>query len=74
MRLLAVALLVGALSGCGGASAEVRAAYGEEILRCMRNELAIRDRAGTTEEEDRADLARERERCATALRHVEGGR
>jgi hypothetical protein len=59
-------------SGCG-ASAQVRAAYAVEQAQCVANERAIVDRPGTTEAEDRADLAAERARCDETLRSIEGG-
>jgi hypothetical protein len=65
----AVALL---LVGCGPTSAQ-RTAYTMEITRCIANERAIVDRAGTTLEQDRADLTAERTRCDSALRALEGG-
>lgn len=61
------------LSGCG-ASAELRAAYALEQARCIANEQEIIDRAGSTYEEDVADLAEERLRCDAALDAIEGGR
>ena len=60
------------MSGCG-ASAQTRVAYATEQARCIANERAIVDRAGTTEEADRADLAAERARCDAALSSIEGG-
>jgi hypothetical protein len=54
-------------AGCGGASTEVRTAYAIEQAACLAHERAIVDRAGTTEEQDRADLAAERARCDAAL-------
>lgn len=57
-------------SGCGTASAEVRTAYAIEQARCIAAERAIVDRAGTTEEQDRADLAAERARCDAALGQI----
>lgn len=71
-RALAIgcALLLGA---CGGASAEVRAAYSVEVARCIANERAIVDRQGTTREQDQSDLAAERARCDAALQAIEAG-
>lgn len=54
-------------AGCGAASTEVRTAYAIEQAACIAHERAIVDRAGTTEEQDRADLAAERARCDAAL-------
>ena len=69
--LLASMLLVAQqCAGCGGASPEVRSAYAIEQARCLANERAIIDRAGTGYEEDRADLAAERARCDLALRSI----
>lgn len=61
--------------GCGGATAEQRTAYAVEQARCLANERTIVDRAGTSYDEDRRDLAAERERCDAALRSIyPGGR
>lgn len=43
--------------GCGGASAATRAAFATEVARCDGAIDAIVARQGTTEAEDRADLA-----------------
>ena len=66
-------VLFGASGGCGGASPEVRAAYGAEVARCLANEHAIADREGTTLAEDEAALAAERARCDAALSVIEHG-
>jgi hypothetical protein len=71
-RFYAVVLVL-AFVGCGGASDALRAAYATEAARCVANERAIVDRQGTTEEQDRADLALERTRCDAALAGIEEG-
>jgi hypothetical protein len=58
---------------CGGASAEIRAAYAVETARCIANERAIVDRQDSTREQDERDLAAERARCDEALRAIESG-
>jgi hypothetical protein len=68
---IAVALFY-MLHGCG-ASTQTRVAYATEQARCIANERAIVDRAGSTAAEDRADLEAERARCDEALRAIEGG-
>ncbi len=54
-------------------SPATRTAYAVEQARCIAHERAFVDRAGSTEADDRADLAAERERCDEALRSIEGG-
>jgi hypothetical protein len=71
--LLTVALAATCMAGCGGASAETRAAYSLEAARCVSHERAIVDRQGSTREQDEADLAAERARCGAALRAIEAG-
>lgn len=61
------------LLGCGGASIEVRTAYAVEQARCIANERAIIDRAGSTYEQDRTDIEAERARCDAALRSIYPG-
>lgn len=72
VALLGVALGGSLLVGCG-ASQQVRTAYGDETLRCMENADEIRDREGTSAEEDAAALAAEEARCAAALMAIENG-
>lgn len=67
--MLASLLLLGA---CSGASAATRTAYTAVVADCVRRERIIVDRTGTTEEQDRADLAVERARCDAALHVAEG--
>lgn len=69
--LILLALVI--LAGCGAATAEQRTAYAVEQAHCLSEERAIVDRAGTTEEQDRADLAAERARCDAALLAIYGG-
>lgn len=66
----ALFLVASMVLGCGGATAEQRTSYAVEQARCLANERAIIDRAGTGYEEDRADLAAERARCDAALRSI----
>lgn len=72
MKPLAFALLA-LVAGCGGASPALVSAYTLEQARCYQNERDIIDRQGTTEEQDYADMAAERERCAAALAAIEHG-
>lgn len=68
-----IALLAALLTACSGPTAAVRTAYSVEVAHCIANERAIVDRQGTTEEQDRADLAAERARCDAALSAAEHG-
>jgi len=68
MRHLLLMLL---LTGCGASSATI-ARYAAEQTLCLRNERAIIDRSGTSEEEDEADYAAEQARCDAALLIIEG--
>lgn len=72
---LLVAFALPLLSSCGGAqlSAEQRTALAVETQLCVSNERAIVDRQGTTEEQDRADLAAERARCDAARERITHG-
>lgn len=71
---IAVLLMVALTPLCGcGASAATRSAYALEQARCIANERSIIDREGTTEEQDRADMASERARCDAALDAIEAG-
>lgn len=68
------AILALLLAGCGGpASTATSATYATTVADCVRRERAIIDRQGTTEEQDRADLARERALCDQRLHDVETG-
>lgn len=71
MRNIAVFAFV--LAACGGVSPETRTAYAVEQARCLANERAIIDRAGTTMEQDETDFAAERARCDAALQAIEAG-
>lgn len=63
-RVIIVAL---ALAGCGAQlTTTQRTDLATETQRCLVNERAIVERTGTTEEQDRADLAAERARCDAA--------
>lgn len=72
---LLIALALPVLTSCGGAqlSAEQRTALAIETQLCITNERAIVERQGTTEEQDRADLAAERDRCDEARQRITGG-
>jgi hypothetical protein len=62
-----LALAVSTITACGAQlTSEQRTALAIETQRCVVNERAIVDRVGTTEEQDRADLAAERARCDAA--------
>ncbi len=67
------------LSGCGGASAEVRTAYAVEQAACLANERAIIDEpCGTLDAEacrarDYEAMRVERARCDAALAAIYGG-
>jgi hypothetical protein len=61
-----------AIEGCG-ASAATHSAYSIEAARCIANERVIIERTGTTEEQDRADMAAERARCDHELSLIVGG-
>ena len=69
----AFATLAVMAAGCGGASAEVRTAYAVEQARCLANERAIIDRAGTSYDDDVEAMRVERARCDAALRAIYGG-
>ena len=71
---LAALVCVAVWTGVGcGASAAVRASYAAETERCMAAESAIVARQGTTEAEDRADLAALRAECDAHLAAIGGG-
>lgn len=72
---LVLVLALGASTlGCGAQlTAAQREALAAETQRCLANERAIVDRPGTTEEQDRANLATERERCDAARAAIVGG-
>lgn len=76
-RVLPLALGLGtaiALSGCGAQlTSAQRTALAVETQLCIANERAIVDRQGTTEEDDRADLAAERARCDAARAAISEG-
>ena len=65
-------LIAALLASCGGASAGTRTAYSVAVAQCVARERSIVDRTGTTEEQDRADLAAEREECDHNLARIEG--
>ena len=72
--MLLVLALGAATVGCGAQlTASQREALAVETQRCLANERAIVDRPDTTEEQDRADLAAERERCDAARAAIVGG-
>lgn len=71
LAVLLAAGLAAHATGCG-ASPETRAAYAAETERCIANERAIVDRTGTTEAQDREDLATERARCDAARAAIGG--
>lgn len=64
---LVLAFLGVGVLGCGAQLTDPqRVALTVETQRCLLTEREIIDRAGTTEEQDRADLAIERARCDAA--------
>ncbi len=73
MRVETVLVVVGFLVGCG-ASNTTRVGYAAEAAKCVANEQAILERAHSTEEQDRADLATERARCDAELARIEAQR
>lgn len=69
-------IVAGALaaSGCGAQLTDSQhAALAIETQRCLVNEREIVDRPGTSEEQDRADLAAERARCDAARAMIVNG-
>lgn len=68
---LVLVLLAYVVAACGSASPAVKGAYSLEAARCIANEREIVERSGTTEEQDRADLAAERARCDAELAQIE---
>jgi hypothetical protein len=75
VALLVLCLGASVVSACGAQLTDSqRAALAIETQRCIVNERAIVDRAGSTEAQDRADLSAERMRCdATRAAIVDGG-
>jgi len=70
----AVVLAAGYLHGCGAQlTAAQRQSLALETQRCLVNEAAIRDRQGTTAEQDQADLAQERARCDAQRSAISSG-
>lgn len=61
------------LTACGGTTGATRTAYSVEVAHCIAAERAIIDRTGTTEAQDRADMAAERARCDARLSQISGG-
>lgn len=79
LRGIAIPAFLALLSGCGGATAEVRTAYAVEQANCLARERAIIDEpcgdldAEACRTRDYDAMRAERERCDAALRAIYGG-
>ena len=69
---LAALAVILATPGCGSVSPAARSSYAAEVSRCEDAEDVIRDRQGTTEAQDLADLRALREECAASLAIIGG--
>ena len=70
--LLSLALLSLSFS-CGPSTRQIRTQYTTEVARCQAAEHEIEIRAGTTADQDAADLTTERARCDNALALIRAG-
>jgi len=72
MLLLSLVLLSLSFS-CGPSTRQIRTQYTTEVARCQAAEHEIEIRAGTTADQDAADLTTERARCDNALALIRAG-
>ncbi len=70
MSIRAILAFSWVLCSCG-ATNTTRVSYAAELAKCISNERVILERTGTTETQDRRDLAAERARCDAELARIE---